>query len=816
MQQVPQPNLDSATQPRFDELSRRYKVLLHATDVAARHGFPDLLQELSQLLRELFDFNFLNYAIRDDQANLMQVHMVDEELRVPDATGSSSNESCAAWVWSQQQPLVISDTQPDSGFGPVLDLYTRRGFHSMVILPMSTARRRLGTLCLGSVKVTHYDDEVLYFLERLASLVALALETTLSMDVSLIKQALRSEEEHMRDIAALRLQLSERSAAAHEALRREQEQLETILQIQGALAASRIDLHQMFPAITAPLQTSDQPAGALQFLELTKNTAVAERAAGSWPNEAGVSVENARSHQTAKLEKERLRTLLEMSRTLTFGQDSKKLLQDVSACVRRLTAQDCTFLTLYDASTGTMQIQALDFPGGRGLITIESVPRVSECPAGIVFQAAQTMLFSTKDLEEIGSEFTKKMLAEDLRWVCCLPLISGRAPLGSLSIASKKEGGFAESEIEMLQQVAAQVAIAVDNFRVRDEISDLKGKLAKQTIAIQQDIHGAFDLQEIVGDSRALAHVLQQVKTVAPSPATVLILGETGTGKELVARAIHKLSPRSGGNLVKLNCAAIPTGLLESELFGHEKGAFTGAISQKIGRLELAHKGTLFLDEVGEIPLELQPKLLRVLQDQEFERLGGNRTIRVDVRIVAATNREISKAVANHEFRSDLYYRLHVFPIRLPALRQRSEDIPMLVHYFVQKFAIQMNKKIESIPAETMEALGQWHWPGNIRELENFMERSVILTDGSSLRVPVDELGAIVEEPISETQPGTASMRSQGTLEELERQYIVQVLRQAAGVVSGSHGAAARLGMKRTTLQSKMQRLGITREDYGS
>jgi len=816
MQQVPERHLDSATQPRFDELSRRYKVLLHATDVAARHGFPALLQELSQLLRELFDFNFLNYAIRDDKTDLMQVHMVDEELRVPDATGSSSNESCAAWVWSQQQPLVISDTQPESRFDPVLDLYSRRGFHSMVILPMSTARRRLGTLCLGSVKVTHYDDEVLYFLERLASLVALALETTLSMDVSLIKQALRSEEEQMRDIAALRLQLSERSAAAHEALRREQEQLETILQIQGALAASRIDLHQMFPAITAPLQGHDQPAGALYFVGSTKNKAEEECTTGKRANDEGTPIKNGHSLQTAKLEKERLQTLLEMSRTLTFGQDSKKLLQDVSACVRRLTAQDCTFLTLHDARTGTMQIQALDFPGGRGLITIESALRVSECPAGIVFQAAQTRLFSTKDLEEIGSEFTKKMLAEDLRWVCCLPLISGRGPLGTLSIASKKEGGFAESEIELLQQVAAQVAIAIDNFRVRDEISDLKGKLAKQTIAIQQDIHGAFDLQEIVGDSKALAHVLQQVKTVAPSAATVLILGETGTGKELVARAIHKLSPRSGGNLVKLNCAAIPTGLLESELFGHEKGAFTGAISQKIGRLELAHKGTLFLDEVGEIPLELQPKLLRVLQDQEFERLGGNRTIRVDVRIIAATNREISKAVANHEFRSDLYYRLHVFPIRLPALRQRSEDIPMLVHYFVQKFAIRMNKRIESIPAETMEALGQWHWPGNIRELENFMERSVILTDGSSLRVPVDELAAILEDRISEPSPNLGGISSQGTLEELERQYIVQVLRQSAGIVSGSNGAAARLGMKRTTLQSKMQRLGIAREEYAS
>jgi formate hydrogenlyase transcriptional activator len=664
------------------------------------------------------------------------------------------------------------------------------------------------------VKATHYDDEVLYFLERLAGLVGLALETTLSLDVSVLKQALRSEEEHLQDIAALRRQLSERSAQAHEALRREQEQLETILQIQGTLVASRVNLHQIFPAITAPLQVGDQPPGGSYFPRLSKNPAEIESIAEKC--ESGMPVENGQSHQTAKLEKERLHALLEMSRTLTFGQDSKKLLQDVSACVRRLTAQDCAYLTLYDANSGTMQIEALDFPGGRGLITAESAVRISECPAGIAFQTAQTRLFSARDLDEIGSDFTKKVLAEDLRWICCLPLISERGPLGSLSIASKKERGFGQDEIELLQQIAGQVATAVDTFRVCDEISNLKGKIAKQAIAIQQGVQGAFDLEEIVGKSRALADVLRQVKIVAPSGATVLILGETGTGKELVARAIHKLSPRSGGNFVKLNCAAIPTGLLESELFGHEKGAFAGAISQKIGRLELAHKGTLFLDEVGEIPLELQPKLLRVLQDQEFERLGGTRTIRVDVRILAATNREISKAVANHEFRSDLYYRLHVFPIRLPALRQRSEDIPMLVHYFVQKFAVRMNKRIESIPAETMEALGQWHWPGNIRELENFMERSVILTDGPSLRVPVDELGAIVEDPISETPPGTDRISSQGTLEELERQYIVQVLRQSAGVVSGSRGAAARLGMKRTTLQSKMQRLGIRREEYAS
>jgi formate hydrogenlyase transcriptional activator len=572
----------------------------------------------------------------------------------------------------------------------------------------------------------------------------------------------------------------------------------------------------MFPAITASVQSRDQPAESLYFGGSGKNVEEGkERDLGKQGQGTTLSSERAQANQPPNAETERLRMLLEISRTLTFSQDSKKLLQDVSACVRRLMAQDCAYLTLWDANTDTMRIQSLDSPEGRGLITTESAPRLSECPAGIAFRTRQTKVFNSEEIERIGSDFTKKILAEGIRSLCCVPLIAAGGPIGCLSIGSKKEGQFGETEIEVLQEVAVQVAIAIDSFRVRDEISSLKGKIARQTISLQQDIHGAFDLQEIVGNSPALANVLDEVKTVAPSTATVLILGETGTGKELVARAIHKLSPRSNANFVKLNCAAIPTGLLESELFGHEKGAFTGAVSQKIGRLELAHKGTLFLDEVGEIPLELQPKLLRVLQDQEFERLGGTRTIRVDVRILAATNRDISKAVSNHEFRGDLYYRLHVFPIRMPTLRQRPKDIPMLVHYFVQKFASRMNKTIENIPTETMRALEQWHWPGNVRELENFMERSVILTDGSSLRVPVGELGAIFEPPsLGSHLDKPANISSEGTLEDLERQYIVQVLRQAGGVLSGSRGAAMRLGMKRTTLQSKMQRLGINRDEY--
>jgi formate hydrogenlyase transcriptional activator len=383
-------------------------------------------------------------------------------------------------------------------------------------------------------------------------------------------------------------------------------------------------------------------------------------------------------------------------------------------------------------------------------------------------------------------------------------LVSRGRKLGTVGLSSLTENAFSSHDFDLLSQVAAQVAIAVDNARAYDEIAKLKDRLAKEKLYLEEELHSAHNFGEIVGNSRALRQVLKRVEIAAPSDATVLILGETGTGKELIARALHRLSSRHEGNFIKLNCAAIPTGLLESELFGHEKGAFTGAVSQKIGRLELADKGTIFLDEIGEIPPELQPKLLRVLQDHEFERLGGIRTIHVDVRLIAATNRDLKQAVTEHQFRSDLFYRLNVFPIHMPPLRERVGDIPLLVHYFVQKFARRMNKTIESIPTEIIRELERWHWPGNIRELENFIERSIILTSGPVFFAPMAELHV--------SSPGGSF--SGTTLKDVEREYILLTLREVGGVIAGAHGAAARLGMKRTTLQSRMQKLGIAREEY--
>ena len=393
---------------------------------------------------------------------------------------------------------------------------------------------------------------------------------------------------------------------------------------------------------------------------------------------------------------------------------------------------------------------------------------------------------------------------------CWLPLTTPRRRLGALVFTSKEPSAYDAADVGFLQHVANQVAVAVENALAFEEIAALKDQLAKEKAYLEEEVRTEHYFGEIVGESAALRRVLKQVETVAPTDSTVLIRGETGTGKELVARAMHDLSPRRERTFVKLNCAAIPTGLLESELFGHEKGAFTGAVSQKIGRFELAHKGTLFLDEVGDIPTELQPKLLRVLQEQEFERLGGTKTIRVDVRLASATHRDLARCVADGRFREDLYYRLNVFPVVLPPLRERPDDIPRLVRHFTQRFARRMGRRIETIPSAVMEALVRYPWPGNVRELQNVIERAVILSPGLSLQVPVTDL-RLASSPLASAEEASGEKKAAATLADAEREHIRGVLRETGWVVGGPKGAAARLGMKRSTLQWKMKKLGISR-----
>jgi formate hydrogenlyase transcriptional activator len=486
---------------------------------------------------------------------------------------------------------------------------------------------------------------------------------------------------------------------------------------------------------------------------------------------------------------------------LTSRLDLPELLQALSSCLRDVIHHTAAALLLYDSESKCLRAHALEAKRtslGEGFL----VPVNSDNPAGMSFLQRQPLLVKSLSLSQYPSEIVKRAYDDGIRSGCEVPLISRDRVLGILTLASNREAAFDEGDLELLTQVANQIAIAVDNASVYREIETLKNKLASEKLYLEEEIQTVFNFEEIIGQSAALRRILKQIETVAPTESTILIQGETGTGKELIARAIHNLSARRERTMVKLNCAAIPTGLLESELFGHEKGAFTGAISQRLGRFELAHRGTLFLDEVGDIPLELQPKLLRVLQEQEFERLGSARTIRVDIRLIAATNCDLAQMAAEKKYRSDLYYRLNVFPIHIPPLRERPEDIMLLVRFFTQKFARRMRKRIESIPAEAMAALMAYNWPGNVRELEHFIERAVVLTEGSELAVSQAEL-----KPAPQTIIASVS-----TLESAEREHILRALEETRWVIGGPQGAAARLGMKRTTLQSKMQKLGISRQ----
>jgi formate hydrogenlyase transcriptional activator len=496
-------------------------------------------------------------------------------------------------------------------------------------------------------------------------------------------------------------------------------------------------------------------------------------------------------------ESDRLKLLLDITNTLVSNLKCRDLLRTVSASIRQVMHCDIVGVWLPDAQQVHLRQLAMDFPESKGFVKEDWQLPVEGSELGRVFKTGEPHVVRTR-ADFISDWSTPMAHAEALESGCALPLISRDRTVGVLTLGSRVENSISREDVDFLMQAAGQVAIAIENALAYREIAELKDKLAQEKLYLEDEIRGEMDFEGIVGQSSALRHVLNLVETVAPSDSTVLLLGETGTGKELIARAIHERSRRKERTFVKLNCAAIPTGLLESELFGHERGAFTGAIAQKIGRLELADQGSLFLDEVGDIPAEIQPKLLRALQEREFERLGSNRTKKVDVRLVAATHRDLEKMMENREFRSDLYYRLNVFPIRIPPLRERPEDIPLLARYFIQKHGRRMNKEIESIPAAAMRKLSSWHWPGNIRELENFIERSVILTHGTALQAPIGEL----------SNNGTTTPVA-GTREANERDEAIRVLKITNGRVAGPNGAAARMGIKRTTLISRMKKLGI-------
>jgi formate hydrogenlyase transcriptional activator len=520
-----------------------------------------------------------------------------------------------------------------------------------------------------------------------------------------------------------------------------------------------------------------------------------------------------RASEELRTKNDRLQLLLDVTNQVVSNLELRDLLRAISQDVRRVMQCDYAGLSLPDAENKQFRLYAVDFPESKGFLQEDLVYPIEGSPSGTAFQTMKPLTLRSPFTGWRHLPIVQIAVREDLKSFCFLPLLSRNCAIGTLVLARLRDDAFSQSDIEFLSQVANQVALAVENALAFREIRELKEQLSKEKLYLEDEIRAEMNFAQIIGNSISLRKSLKRVETVAPTDSTVLIYGETGTGKELIARAIHDLSPRRAKPFVKLNCAAIPTGLLESELFGHEKGAFTGAIAQRIGRFEVADGGTIFLDEIGEVPLELQTKLLRVLQEREFERLGSSRTIRTNARLIAATNRDLEAMVSEQKFRSDLFFRLDVFPVHIPALREREGDIPLLVRHFTQQFSTRMKKAVETIPSAAMDALCHYHWPGNIRELQNVIERAVIISTGSALSVDVADLkfprATHQENGVVAAKSGTNGALH-NVLAETERQQILQALKQSNWVVAGPHGAAARLGMNRSTLQLRIRKLGIS------
>ena len=572
--------------------------------------------------------------------------------------------------------------------------------------------------------------------------------------------------------------------------------------------ASRIN--QADSVYIFPVSTPRTKLGALVFgrkdrLEFSPTEVELMR---STAGHVAVALENALAIGSAKeyqrdltRERDRLSLLLEINNHVITILDINDLFRAASASIRKHFPNDFTSFMLFEHCSDRLNVVVLDFPASRGFMSDIPVPVAKEDLERL--RARQPRVLTPSD--KMPPVIAQMLRAESITSVTALPLVGSSGPIGAIVLGSRKENSFTQTDLDLLSQASSQISLAIDNALAYGRLSASQDHLEDQRVYLESEISSEYNFEEVVNRSSVFKKVLEQVTIVAPTDSTVLLHGETGTGKELIARAIHNLSVRRQRTFVRLNCAAIPSGLLESELFGHEKGAFTGALMQKKGRFELADRGSLFLDEIGDINLELQPKLLRALQEREFERLGSTRTMRVDVRLIAASHRDLFEMIRQGSFREDLFYRLSVFPIEIPPLRERPEDIPLLVNYFVSKLSKRMRKNIKSIPRQAMEVLTNSPWKGNVRELANFIERAVILSHGEELEVPIAEFQASHSRNVS--CPAS-------TFHEAERKVIFEALKAASGQISGHGGAAERLGLKRTTLQNKMRRLGITKGDY--
>jgi formate hydrogenlyase transcriptional activator len=586
--------------------------------------------------------------------------------------------------------------------------------------------------------------------------------------------------------------------------------------------ATRLRFEGIRSSCVFPVSTSHRKLGVLVFGSAQGDKFRAEdiQMMGAISGHVSIVLENAlaleatdsnreeleRKHRELQYDSDRFKLLLDINNHIINHLDVSELVREASVSIRKFLMNDFTGFWLFDEGSKALRCVALDYPTSRGFLE-ESTPATIVLPDENMkhIETRTPKIWSREELAALLPEpVAQSLLAESIMSIASVPLMGSTSPLGTITIGSRKRDAFSQAEVDLIVQVGNQISLALENALAFGRLNLSRNRLEDERDYLVSEIKSQYNFEDIVGKSPALKRALEQVAIVAETDSTVLLTGETGTGKELVARAIHNLSRRRDRTFVRLNCAAIPHGLLESELFGHEKGAFTGALAQQRGRFELADQGSLFLDEIGDIDLELQPKLLRVLQEREFERLGSSRTIKVNVRLIAATRRVLPDMVRDGDFREDLFYRLNVFPIHIPPLRERKEDIPLLVHYFVGMHARSMRKSIRNIPREVMDGILRWDWPGNVRELQNFIERSVILSPGATLDAPISELN---RRPLPKEE-------GDGTLFATERDAILKALRAAQGKISGPGGAAQRLGLKRTTLQRKMERLRIYKSEY--
>ncbi len=815
--------------------TERYEALFRVSQtLISIRSSEELFSLLARELRAVVNFYVMGVGIYDEKAHEMHTTSYGEPGVPLQAPQFALEETFSWWVYQQQQPLIIPFLDAETRFPAVAEMLKSRGVRSACVLPLTTVHRRLGGLAFGSTEADAYSEEEVSFLSFVANQVALAVDDALNFDaLQHAEEALRASEQSFRLIVDSIPGLVNTTTAEGEFEFVSQQCLdyfgttleELKTQESKGWTSSNIVHPEDFPRMLATWRRSVETGHPYESEYRVRRADGVYR----WFHVRSLPWRDAEGRiirwytlrtdiDDRKQAEDRLQLLLEVTNQVVSNLQLSDLLGAISSSVRRVMLCDLVSVCFPDSEMKRLQTFVIDFPDSKGFIREELIA-IEGSLGGLVFRTGKPWAGNASDLLQSGLK-NEPAIAEGLKTGCVLPLISRNRVLGVLALGRREDNPFSQVDIGFLTQVASQVAIAVENAsayrqieearaeleKALDEIKHLKDRLQDENVALREQIDQALMFEEIVGVSPALRAVLSRVSKVAPTDSTVLLTGETGTGKELIARAIHKRSRRSSRAFVSANCAAIPASLIASELFGHEKGAFTGATQRRLGRFELAEEGTIFLDEVGELPAETQITLLHVLQEREFERVGGNQSIRANARVIAATNRDLEAAIAEGTFRRDLFYRLNVFPIEIPPLRERTEDIPLLVEYFIDRYARKAGKNFQAVSKKSLDLLQSYPWPGNIRELQNVIERSVVVCEAENFSVDESWLS---RKPLA-NQPKSQLELSE-KLAAQEKEMIEAALRESGGRVSGPSGAAAKLGLHRSTLESKIMSLKINK-----